>query len=341
MKNRFRSLDCLRFLAAVGVILFHVNGKPGNWMSDLYLCVDLFFILSGFVLEPAFPKKRNRKDFLSFIIRRYIRLAPMLYSTLIFSILYNLAIQVKNSISGGANRPSLDLTLATFILSLLFLQIFSSQAILLNYPMWSLSSEWIINVFLIFPLSGNSKNRNSVYVCCVGVFIQISNIFFDYPEFLVQLSRCLAGIIFGVILRKFFENKALPYNHKLILLLIIVFVFGFFLASHSSEKVAPLISMIPFSALIFALANYECSKSMKIPEGVAYWASTLSFGIYVWHVPLAGIVERYSPKELQSNVALRLLALTSFSCLMGLVVSKYFERPIQSYLQKIVRVKLG
>ena len=310
-------------------------------MSNLYLCVDLFFILSGFVLEPAFPKERNRKDFLRFITQRYIRLAPMLYSTLIFSILYQFAILLKNSLGEGADRPSLDISLTSIVFSLLFLQIFSSQAILLNYPMWSLSTEWIINLLLIFPLSGSSRNRNAACIYGFGISIQISNIFLDQPEFLVQLSRCLGGIILGVIFRRIFDTKVIPYSDMLFSFLILVFVLGFFLVSHSNQKIAPLLSSIPFLALIFALAKFESSNFVKIPDSLAYWAATLSFGIYAWHVPLAGIVERYSPTEMQSSVVLRLIALTTLSCLIGLLVSKYFERPIQRYLQKIVRVKLG
>ena len=124
MKYRFDSLDCLRFFAAAGVILFHVNGNRENWTHNLYLCVDLFFILSGFVLEPAFPTARNLKDCMRFIIRRYIRLAPMIYSTVAFSILYYFAIKLKHSSGRDHLLPNLEMNISTIAFSLLFLQIF-------------------------------------------------------------------------------------------------------------------------------------------------------------------------------------------------------------------------
>jgi peptidoglycan/LPS O-acetylase OafA/YrhL len=113
------------------------------------------------------------------------------------------------------------------------------------------------------------------------------------------------------------------------------------LASNANEKVAPLLSTFPFAVLIFAFAKFENFSTTKIPDAVAYWAATLSFGVYAWHVPLAGIVESYSPGEIQSNVILRLLVLTSFSCLIGWLVSKYFEKPIQRKLRRIAQIKLG
>jgi peptidoglycan/LPS O-acetylase OafA/YrhL len=310
-------------------------------MSRLYLCVDLFFILSGFVLEPAFPKRRNLKDFTSFITRRFIRLAPMLYSTLVFSLLYQAAITLKNSFGGQANQPNLDLTIKSIVFSLLFLQIFSSQAILMNYPMWSLSTEWIINLFLILPLSSKSRTQNAVTLYCLAAFFQISSLYVNYPEFVVQLSRCLAGIILGVLLRRIFEVKVVSSNSRIFIVLIIAAISGFFLLSQSNPKIAPLLCSIPFSVLIFALAKIEILKPNEIPKGLAYWAATLSFGVYAWHVPLAGIVERFTPSGMQSNVFLSFLALTAASCLMGYLVSQCFERPIQSYLKKIIGIKLG
>jgi peptidoglycan/LPS O-acetylase OafA/YrhL len=341
MNNRFRTLDCLRFLAAIGVILFHVNGKPGSWVSSLYLCVDLFFILSGFVLEPSFPKRKNSRDFIDFIIRRYIRLAPMLYSTLVFSVLYEFTIVLKNSFEGGVSRPSLNLTLTSIVFSVLFLQIFSNQAILLNYPMWSLSAEWIVNLLLVFPLSGNSRKRNAIAIYFVGLLIQISNMLFTLPEFLVQLSRCLTGIILGVLLRKFFELTSVPFSLKLFSLLLIVFLVSISFVSHLNQKLAPLLCTIPFSVLIFALAKFESARTTGISGRFAYWSASLSFGVYAWHVPLAGLVERYSPAGVQSDTVLRFLALSTTSCLFGFLASKYFERPIQRHLQKFIGIKLG
>lgn len=341
MKNRFYALDCLRFFAALGVILFHLNATPGNWMSKLYLCVDLFFVLSGFVLEPVFPNRRNLQEYLKFILLRYIRLAPMLYSTLIFSLLYQLAIILKNSFAGGAERPNLHLSVASILCSVMFLQIFSSQSILLNYPMWSLSTEWIINLLLVFPLSGYSRKRNSWYIFCFGVLIQVINIINALPEFISQLSRCLTGIILGVIVRGIFESATTPVSKRISTIQIFVSLVSIFGVGHANDEVAPLLSTLSFATLILAVARIEKSRSLRIPKSLAYWAATLSFGIYAWHVPLAGIVERYSPTNVQSDLVLRFFLLSAISCLMGLVVSKYFERPIQVYLTRIVRNKLG
>jgi hypothetical protein len=143
------------------------------------------------------------------------------------------------------------------------------------------------------------------------------------------------------MLRKFFELTLISFSLKIFSSLLIIFLVSISFVSHANQKVAPLLCAIPFSVLIFALAKFESAKTTGISERLAYWSASLSFGVYAWHVPLAGIVERYSPAGMQSNTVLRFLALTITSCLLAFLASKYFERPIQSYLQKFVGIKLG
>jgi len=46
-QNHLLALDALRGVAAVSVMLFHISN---GWLPCGYLAVDMFFMLSGFVL---------------------------------------------------------------------------------------------------------------------------------------------------------------------------------------------------------------------------------------------------------------------------------------------------
>lgn len=72
--NRFSTLDGLRGLAAVFVLLFHCGQAAGSG----YLGVDLFFLLSGFVLSHAYDD-RLRAGFgvARFTALRMVRIYPM------------------------------------------------------------------------------------------------------------------------------------------------------------------------------------------------------------------------------------------------------------------------
>lgn len=70
-------LDGLRGLALAGVLLFHADGAlPGG-----YLGVDLFFVLSGYLITALLLKERSdtgRIDLRAFWVRRFRRLMPAL-----------------------------------------------------------------------------------------------------------------------------------------------------------------------------------------------------------------------------------------------------------------------
>src|SRR4051812_22955899 len=85
-----KSLEGVRGIAALIVALYHFQlgtvhaGLP--LIRHGYLFVDLFFVLSGFVMCAAYAGKlKSAEDFGRFLIRRTGRLLPLLlFSTLVF-----------------------------------------------------------------------------------------------------------------------------------------------------------------------------------------------------------------------------------------------------------------
>lgn len=88
--TRRQDIQVLRGIAVSGVILFHL--LPGYFPSG-YLGVDVFFVISGFLLTPSIERivsaegKNRRELFQSFYLRRFFRLTPPLVVTVVtFSI---------------------------------------------------------------------------------------------------------------------------------------------------------------------------------------------------------------------------------------------------------------
>ena len=77
--QQFVTLDALRGVAAIGVMAFHAPGNTVLPMPGGFLAVDLFFMMSGFVLAQAY-RSRLAEGLSSreFLWRRAIRLWPML-----------------------------------------------------------------------------------------------------------------------------------------------------------------------------------------------------------------------------------------------------------------------
>src|SRR5690242_3521022 len=72
------AIDGLRAVAVVGVMLFH-GGV--SWMPGGFLGVDVFFVLSGYLITTLLLRERigtGRIDLKAFWVRRLRRLAPAL-----------------------------------------------------------------------------------------------------------------------------------------------------------------------------------------------------------------------------------------------------------------------
>lgn len=88
--NRVNEIDLLRFLAALIVVVFHYafRGYAADGMSDLpyplfapvakygYLGVELFFLISGFVILMT----ASRSDLRRFVVSRVVRLYPAFWA---------------------------------------------------------------------------------------------------------------------------------------------------------------------------------------------------------------------------------------------------------------------
>lgn len=78
---RLSGLDALRGVAAIMVALLHVNHSAGDagWFSAGYLAVDLFFMISGYVLARAFDRRLELDlSAMGFLILRLRRLWPVM-----------------------------------------------------------------------------------------------------------------------------------------------------------------------------------------------------------------------------------------------------------------------
>jgi peptidoglycan/LPS O-acetylase OafA/YrhL len=89
-----RDIQFLRGIAVLVVVLYHSNLEL---LNQGYLGVDVFFVLSGFLITSIILKSLNNNNFSfsEFYLRRAKRLLPALYSTLLFTTLLSLIVLTK------------------------------------------------------------------------------------------------------------------------------------------------------------------------------------------------------------------------------------------------------
>ncbi len=91
-RGHIRALDGIRGVALIAVFVYHslmpniaVTSRPAHWLQAAattgWAGVDLFFVLSGFLITRRFFSTRVLSDnyFKVFYIRRALRILPLYY----------------------------------------------------------------------------------------------------------------------------------------------------------------------------------------------------------------------------------------------------------------------
>lgn len=90
-KSRFLNLDGLRGISIILVIWHHTIDSDNISLGYGFLGVDLFFVISGFLIVTLLLRERRAKGDFSlkaFYIRRFLRIFPLYYTALFFIYMY-------------------------------------------------------------------------------------------------------------------------------------------------------------------------------------------------------------------------------------------------------------
>ena len=145
-------LTGIRFFLALGVVLFHYQlfwGLPVDAAPIVNrgrLGVDIFFILSGFILSHVYLTGELVSSYHSFISARFARVYPAH-----FIILIGVLALVLGAGLVGVQIDHANFSTFEFVTSLFLIHAWFPTQHMANWngPSWSLSAEWF--VYLCFP----------------------------------------------------------------------------------------------------------------------------------------------------------------------------------------------
>jgi Predicted acyltransferases len=149
--DKYSTLDGLRGVAAMLVVMYHFPGffRP-VYVENSYLMVDLFFVMSGFVIASAYEEKLSCGDIspLRFMRLRLIRLYPLYaLGTLLGTagLLWRLPRSDWHLVTSAL--PLGLLMLPCPLVMRIFYPLSYAERVLypLNYPSWSLFFELLAN----------------------------------------------------------------------------------------------------------------------------------------------------------------------------------------------------
>jgi peptidoglycan/LPS O-acetylase OafA/YrhL len=296
------NLTPLRGIAALMVAVYHFDGVIANFVSQqhtmliqkCYLMVDLFFIMSGFIMlhvyGSTFTNMISKKDFLKFIGARFARIYPLHFFTLLLSVVLFYALQEPES---PMNNP---LAIPTH---LLLLHSFGIHSVFTwNVPSWSISAEWW--AYMIFPLLvlflGKYKNKGVILLSALSIILYFSILYFlpRVDPFVPTLPvphdlnvtydygyiRGIAGFIAGMITYICFQQKEIEKffitdfaSIFLILTTALLFHFG----------VNDLLIVMCFIPLVLAIAANQKGIYKLFQFRPLQYLGDISYSIYLIH----------------------------------------------------------
>ena len=259
-QKKIAELESIRGLAALLIVIFHLPHWDRSFdigiIRNGYLMVELFFVLSGFVIYSAYSDKiGSQKDLLRFQFLRFGRLYPVHLLFLVVYIFIELAkyfAQQKLGISSPNTQPFRENNLGALVQHIFLIQAIgpTGDAETFNGPAWSISVEFY--TYLIFGLVvlRFSKFKSHVFLAIfvISLLLLVSRNTFGFDS----LLRCFAGFFLGCMVAYTKEKTSFTFpNYAPLLAFALLAIFLAF--KSSSEYDFAIFFLTAF--LIFSLVS--------------------------------------------------------------------------------------
>ncbi|MDB5616825.1 acyltransferase [Tardiphaga sp.] len=348
-----RNLDALRIIAACAVVVLHysdyVKDVPvGQFMVahvwHFNLFVDLFFVVSGFVIASQYlGRVADGRAIGRFIWRRLARIYPLHLATLAFYVLIALALYFGAARTDNAARyPFSDLP-AQFLL----LHAFDGARLTFNFPSWSLSAEMFC--YVLFPLVGLLVTRGRAVVLALIVVPAFANTVYahvagtgSWAHWINQggAFRGLPAFNLGIACWLYRDQIARwPIIPGAVTSLLAAYIlFGSFVPEMVDLLIIYVIAVL---AIQCDCANRATTLMRLGLDRGSQW----TYSCYMLHLPVATVILTFGARYLEPYLPggrLTLIPVALMVLAFGSVLSlRYFETPVRRYLNDAYDRRVG
>ena len=352
-ERKYRTLDGLRGVASLIIVIRHIPYFMTNQgMMSTHLCVDLFFILSGFVLASAYEEKfRSGMPILRFAIIRVVRLYPLF----LFGTILGIPVAVLSLLFGGGGL-SVAWTKGLFVesipYSLLMLPTPPSEKVDLIYPfnpvLWSIFYEVVVNIIYraLWPLL--KKDRYVVMLSSFAlVFLVWAYVTGNVSKNYMDVGYSWGGMAFGsarvlfsfflgvLIFRRTIGLRRITTNLSILCVVAVPMIFYF--VDTAELELITVVILFPF--LVFISSRCDPGEIL-----VPFFnkLGVTSYAVYAIHKPLYQIIlgvmifcDPKLPGRLSPFVGFAYILFLFEICV---VVDRYYDLPARRWLARRLRL---
>jgi peptidoglycan/LPS O-acetylase OafA/YrhL len=354
--GEIRALTSLRGFAAMMVVMQHFSSTAQQHSQTTipslvphgYMAVDLFFVLSGFIMSYTYLEDfvaGGLSAFSPFLLKRVARIVPLnIFAVLLIFVLgaCSIAVLGRNIIHDSTN-PVYD-----GLCNLLMLQGLGI-GLNINGPSWSISTEFA--AYLVFPLLiGLIFNRRpgvavGTVVCCM---LALAGMTLKHPRYSLVVDtvtegviKCLSEFLLGLATYRVFQS---PRARAILAMdLVAVGALGWTLLMLAMRVDFLVLCGLP--PLVGALAANRSSVAAWLGMRVPYFLGVISFSVYMLHDPMRPIwleVIRFShPDPMSTPLAL----VVAFFCSLSVIPVAWLayvaiERPGRRIIRRLSSVRV-
>ncbi|GGI15912.1 acyltransferase family protein [Oxalicibacterium faecigallinarum] len=357
-RNRIDELESIRGIAALLVVIYHIP----NWNAALfdlplfrnsYLMVELFFVLSGFVIYKAYadnidsPAKLARFQFL-----RFARLYPVHLLFLLVFLGMEIAKYIAYThygIKSNKTTPFVENDLTALVQQLFLIQAIgpTGNALTFNAPAWSISVEFY--TYLLFSLIVLYMGRMKMVVfatlgiaACVVLAADPKNGFAD-------LLSCLAGFFIGCCTAWASERVRFKLPSQSVALAVVLLLL--YLQMKTPKQHDLWIYLFTAVLVLAIVLSDDGAIRRMLRLRFFLWLGTISYSIYMSHSALLwsfNQVHRFFFKRSEILIEGRMVpqlsfvqALLSYIVILALLlllshlVYRFIEHPLRERSRKV------
>lgn len=318
------SLDGLRGFAVILVMISHANRDLAHagWVG-----VEIFFILSGYLITGSI-QKNNLKEF---FVRRIFRILPALSVFLTLYLSSSFFLNFKND-------SNLIISIVLFFSNWLFAYNLVDQKYITH--LWSLALEEQFYLILPWLLISIRFNKNILFLIFLFFFLYKVHFIFlgDFQRFYygtdTRLSSFILGSLVYLVRDKFLKNNFIFNNHQILSILIIIILLSIsFLEIGKNTFAWVFLSNISLFLLILVFTRYDKNYVFNIfSHNFLIFFGKISFSLYLFH----GFIFSYLLYEKNFSSTEVFILGGSISIFLSFVNYKYIEDPCINFSKKIL-----
>lgn len=309
MKINYKpQIDGLRTIAVISVIFYHLQISIFNFhlFSGGFLGVDIFFVISGYLITTIIIKELNHSNgfsFVNFYLRRARRILPALYLVILVSIPVALTFLRPAELVNYSN---------SIFYTLIFLSNFffynsttyygAEQSLEIPFlHTWTLSVEeqfYLLFPIFLFFIYKFFKKKLFISLCIIAIssllFAHWAH--FDHPLFNFYFSFSRAWEFLAGSLVAYLEFKK-NTHHKFLkevcpfVGLILIFLSIFFFSTELTHPSFFTLFAVIGTCLVIFYTDKSSSVYKCLSINYMVFIGLISYSLYIWHYPILSFIK--------------------------------------------------